>query len=111
MNKSVNQPDILNERLKLSVLKRKSSILDVITAYKGVVKEKEALESSIKVLSQTKSRGHLDVPHSRGPASDTASDRGQDESDRETDDSNKEDKGFVDPLNVTNESQVYHYMS
>ena len=80
----------------------KNYISDVIAAYKGVCKEKEALESSIKVLSQAKLRGQLDVPHSKGPSSDTASERGQ-ESDRETEDgSTADNQEFNDPLNVSN---------
>ncbi|KAL4236237.1 GRIP domain [Mactra antiquata] len=92
------------EQQKDLIQRREQRLRDVISAYKGIVKEKEALESSIKVLSQSKSRNQLDVPHSKGPASDTASDRGQ-ESDRETDDSNKDDRSFVDPLNASNISK------
>ncbi|XP_045159966.2 GRIP and coiled-coil domain-containing protein 1-like [Mercenaria mercenaria] len=89
------------EQQKELIQRREQRLRDVITAYKGVCKEKEALESSIKVLSQAKSRGQLDVPHSKGPSSDTASDRGQ-ESDRETEDGSAGDQEFVDPLNASN---------
>lgn len=79
----------------------------MITAYKGLLKEKEALESSVKVLSQSKTRSHLDVPHSKGPASasDSASDRGQ-ESDRESEDGSKTGREFPDPLNVSNTATI-----
>lgn len=78
---------------------------DVIAAYKGIVKEKEALESSVKVLSQSKSKAHLEIPHAKGPPSDSASDRGQ-ESDRESEDGLRSGKDVNDPLNVSNTAQV-----
>lgn len=81
------------------------SFTDVIAAYKGLLKEKEALESSVKVLSQSKSRSNLDVPHVKGPPSDSASDRGM-ESDRESEDGSRSGKDFPDPLNVSNTIKV-----
>ncbi|XP_060588727.1 GRIP and coiled-coil domain-containing protein 1-like isoform X2 [Ruditapes philippinarum] len=94
------------EQQKELIQRREQRLRDVIIAYKGVCKEKEALESSIKVLSQTKSRVQLDVPHSKGPSSDTASDRGQ-ESDRETEDGSTADHQQInDPLNVSNSKNV-----
>ena len=80
---------------------------DVISAYKGVVKEKEALESSVKVLSQSKSKAHLEIPHSKGPASDSASDRGQ-ESDRESEDGSRTGK---DHFNVSTISKVSQHVN
>ena len=77
----------------------------MIAAYKGVVKEKEALEKSVKALSLSKVKGTLDVPHSRGPPSDAGSDRGR-ESDRESEDGSLSGKSFVDPLNVQGSEQV-----
>lgn len=93
------------EQQKELIQRREQRLRDVISAYKGVVKEKEALEASIKVLSQSKSRGHVDIPHSTGPPSDTASDKGQ-ESDKEGEEGHKTDAGFVDPLNVSKSSET-----
>ena len=77
-----------------------------MNAYKGLAKEKEALESSIKALSAAKTRNkNLEVPHSKGPPSDTASDRGR-ESDIESDTGSVTGKDFVDPLSVSSLSEV-----
>lgn len=93
------------EQQKELIQRREQRLRDVISAYKGVVKEKEALEASIKVLSQSKSRGHVDISQSTGPPSDTASDKGQ-ESDKEGEEGHKTDAGFVDPLNVSKSSET-----
>ena len=77
-----------------------------MNAYKGIVKEKEALESSIKALSAAKTRNKtLDVLHSKGPPSDTASDRVR-ESDLESDTGSVSGKEFVDPLNASSLAEV-----
>ena len=79
---------------------------DVLAAYKGVVKEKEALESSMKALSAAKARNKtLEVPHSKGPPSDGASDRGR-ESDQESESGSVSGKEIGDPLNASNLSEV-----
>ncbi|WAR23757.1 GCC1-like protein [Mya arenaria] len=63
-------------------------------------REKKLRESSVKVLSQgQRSRSNLEVPNSKGPPSDTASDRGLD-SDRESEDGAKPFHHAGDPLNV-----------
>lgn len=88
------------------ILRRETRLRDVVTAYKGVLKEKEALESSIKALSAAKARARtLDVPHSKGPPSDTASDRGR-ESDQESEAGSISGREFVDPLNATNLPEI-----
>ena len=78
----------------------------MLAAYKGIVKEKEALESSIKALSAAKARNKtLEVPHSRGPPSDGASDRGR-ESDQDSESGSVTGKEIADPLNASNLSEV-----
>ncbi|XP_052778184.1 GRIP and coiled-coil domain-containing protein 1-like [Mya arenaria] len=91
------------EEQKEKLQNREKKLRDLIGAYKGVLKEKEALESSVKVLSQgQRSRSNLEVPNSKGPPSDTASDRGLD-SDRESEDGAKPFHHAGDPLNAEHE--------
>ena len=96
----------LTIKIKFSPIIIAIVLTDVITAYKGVVKEKEALESSMKALSAAKARNKsLDVHHSKGPPSDTASDRGR-ESDQDSESGSVSGKEFVDPLNAPNLPEV-----
>ncbi|XP_052231519.1 GRIP and coiled-coil domain-containing protein 1-like [Dreissena polymorpha] len=79
------------EQQKELLDKREQKLRDLIGAYKGVVKEKEALEASVKVLSQgQKSRDQQEVR--KGPASDSQG------SDRESEEGARPGS---DPLNVS----------
>ena len=74
----------------------------MVTAYKGVVKEKEALEASFKVLSASKSQ-----PDLTKSAADNKLESSNEKDDRpQTDGSDAEGKPTQDPLNVSGTVRV-----
>lgn len=89
------------EQQKELIQRREQRLRDVISAYKSVCKEKEALESSIKVLSQTKARGHSGQTDGSNSIAHSDTDTGQ-ESDKESQDGKSGGQKFTDPLNAKN---------
>lgn len=70
------------------------NVLDVVQAYKGLIKEKEALDASVKVLSKSSKEERSPRQPSRPPTTDDGGDSSAAESDTEG-------KQFDDPLQVS----------
>ncbi|XP_078586650.1 GRIP and coiled-coil domain-containing protein 1-like isoform X1 [Branchiostoma floridae x Branchiostoma japonicum] len=92
------------EQQKDRIARLENRLRDVVTAYKGLAKEKEALEASIKVLtlrSEPPRTHHVEKASSRtDDSSETAS-----EASGETQATNTGDgESFVDPLNATGQA-------
>ena len=75
----------------------------MLSAYKSVSKEKEALESSIKALSRNKASSR--APNQGSETPESGSERLGD-SDRESDDGVSTPRVAQDPLNVGGANQV-----
>ncbi|XP_050180982.1 GRIP and coiled-coil domain-containing protein 1 [Myiozetetes cayanensis] len=74
-----SRKDLLDtiEEQKQQLLRYQARLKDVVLAYKSLLKEKEALEASLKVLSVSH-EGHLPAPGPRDPLDDRSSEHSED---------------------------------
>eukprot|EP00058_Branchiostoma_floridae_P022980 XP_002608470.1 hypothetical protein BRAFLDRAFT_96606 [Branchiostoma floridae] len=98
------------EQQKDRIARLENRLRDVVTAYKGLAKEKEALEASIKVLtlrSEPPRTHHVEKASSGADdSSETASEASGVAQATNTGDGGAE--SFVDPLNATGQDEILH---
>ncbi|XP_019641418.1 PREDICTED: GRIP and coiled-coil domain-containing protein 1-like [Branchiostoma belcheri] len=89
------------EQQKERIARLENRLRDVVTAYKGLAKEKEALEASIKVLTVQRTQHVERTAAGTDDSSETASEASGDATN--TGDGGAE--SFVDPLNATGQAE------